>query len=1455
MISCDDCNEWYHNKCVGLKGEPPETYSCQSCRNIKASGKSIPEDKLKKNREKENRSADVQAGNKAISYLMYLHESVVPIMKNMYVPTLVKYKDINETLHILNTQFVVNEGSILGNNNDNDNDVERFGTITIIQKWIKQLKECISKVDDWTKGSNNAMSIMLKALADPSLNVEHISVIDNQIDQLNVWHKQIDELPFIESSTGFVMISDSLKWLVMVLQLIHLDDDLSDQQFYNQIGNHIKLAPSKLRKLEQCNYEFCNSFSDIFNKYYTKINDMVNSMSFWSTMVEKKISGASSATLGDLEKMLDDAIKNFPRMPLAVDDLREVIDAAKAIDADINEIIHDDKMRDLNTCLRTKDNANNVTVIIPSVKKLNLIISFLYFLHDYETNVNSQTRASEENVNELLQRSDINCDDTNTSILSQNLLKNIENCQKSLKNITNEVIQIKKDANVLLRNQSKAVDDVLEKKIDQLLSNFKSYKIFTIEERALDYVMTGKQIISQATSFINANNKQQQHDLTDVELCYKTMSDMAEDVTADNYALSKTSKGHIINMKEKLFSLLKSAQDLWKDVKKLINNCEHGQTTFQEDFDSCFNTAMTTAAFINTAIINDNNKLKEEVLREIPLVSEKLNAIVDPIKDFDAAKLLLNQIQHLPFPMALSKAVLLRYNVCNLVKSCREYIDATDDDVELKQYQELRQQLLNSQLSDVEKVMIEAVREDFLFKLFKAEYSLSRHQKIAFDEVKIVLTNASAIGEKATKSNEFLEFGAEINEFDKLCKSIQELLKAVNVEIEQGNNSKKLSKNGDYEEVFNHWQTNLLAIQDKLRDLLASLIQKKFIDTSLEGQLASSMGLLDSILQAISIHREVIRSDRVISVDALPPIQLMQLTSVSNKLKQQLESSSNLSLQRLSSLLSDYHNQAIKLNDYAIGLIPQRAKRKKQKAEQVSVSTLEDILKQPIAQVFLLPMRESLIATLEGYHDIKKQIQELVTGKSFRNCEDFELMENVKDNVIRINEIRQAIDFQPVDIEYTTVLSWMFEVLSWMLEILQHFGEGDSHEPGSFTYEYAAASIQKAIDLVITIDENVLEILQELGVITSINDVNLDEMNLNSGLCIKSATSLMYQLQAYMADTKSFEAEFDHYQYQEINKTIIKDLHSKMINLIVKPKDEVYKTIEAALHKFTRGVTTSGRAIDSDKVRTIYDQDDDEDYENEYYDRDEYKSSAKIDKESSSSSKKAKTESDSKKVALPVKKEKQKKITMKCCKPSCHGNAMLHSSYCSDTCALLASESIVSALLTMRNILASSNCIDTNQELKSLKESFSSKADSLDVNAALNDIALGIVEYQKLILNDKKSLMKVTDRKNMGISSILQCLPSAASFLIKTDHENNDDKDKFRLDVRYRLEDILITSLLRQGVFGAVSLGAVLAVDFEEELHKKHSSKKDGQKDLKNHYLMLMRNLKQAHNDHLVSFY
>ena len=127
----------------------------------------------------------------------------------------------------------------------------------------------------------------------------------------------------------------------------------------------------------------------------------------------------------------------------------------------------------------------------------------------------------------------------------------------------------------------------------------------------------------------------------------------------------------------------------------------------------------------------------------------------------------------------------------------------------------------------------------------------------------------------------------------------------------------------------------------------------------------------------------------------------------------------------------------------------------------------------------------------------------------------------------------------------------------------------------------------------------------------------------------------------------------------------------------------------------------------------------------------------------------------------------------------------------------------------------------------------------------------------------------------VGLAALTAALPFAATQVLKGDETDDattqsprgteSTSGDIRRMVRFSFEETFITALSRIHVKGAYSLGAVLALELETELFNKYCVFPAGtspgsnirpefnKKDYRKHQLMLQRNLKQSHNDHLVS--
>jgi hypothetical protein len=148
------------------------------------------------------------------------------------------------------------------------------------------------------------------------------------------------------------------------------------------------------------------------------------------------------------------------------------------------------------------------------------------------------------------------------------------------------------------------------------------------------------------------------------------------------------------------------------------------------------------------------------------------------------------------------------------------------------------------------------------------------------------------------------------------------------------------------------------------------------------------------------------------------------------------------------------------------------------------------------------------------------------------------------------------------------------------------------------------------------------------------------------------------------------------------------------------------------------------------------------------------------------------------------------------------------------------------------------------------------------LNSLINELSVGA----------QNVLIKTSESSNPSVSSSSSGEPtsprsqtpngSSTSFAFPSSSSNGTSNNpptdaEFRQSVRLGFEEILITCLQKNQVSGAIELGSIFAGEVEEELYQKHSAanpnREWNKKEYKNQMMMIRRNIKQSHNEHLVS--
>lgn len=120
------------------------------------------------------------------------------------------------------------------------------------------------------------------------------------------------------------------------------------------------------------------------------------------------------------------------------------------------------------------------------------------------------------------------------------------------------------------------------------------------------------------------------------------------------------------------------------------------------------------------------------------------------------------------------------------------------------------------------------------------------------------------------------------------------------------------------------------------------------------------------------------------------------------------------------------------------------------------------------------------------------------------------------------------------------------------------------------------------------------------------------------------------------------------------------------------------------------------------------------------------------------------------------------------------------------------------------------------------------------------------------------------------VTSIMARRGEAITAVSPKNPPNNQSVDmEMRKQVRFLFEDVFVAALSRQAISGALCMGSILALELEQELFnrayvvvpptssgsKSEPRRELNKKDYKDNQMRLQRNLKQSHNDGLVSLF
>jgi hypothetical protein len=523
-------------------------------------------------------------------------------------------------------------------------------------------------------------------------------------------------------------------------------------------------------------------------------------------------------------------------------------------------------------------------------------------------------------------------------------------------------------------------------------------------------------------------------------------------------------------------------------------------------------------------------------------------------------------------------------------------------------------------------------------------------------------------------------------------------------------------------------------------------------------------------------------------------------------------------------------------------------------------TTLHERFYNVMAQAHLFRLELiSLLIDSDNQDENKMAIDGEVGSSTEQDDNDADVDEKLTEKLTTLSELKQKLDFFPMEIPESLVLQWSMDILNWLRNVPH---PGDTAEDFTINIFEAQQLLRAANPLINEIPEKMVYLLADLGI------MNLDETKGPIGLhpktyiYIKNSANYYEFLQEQVDQCEEFQKTLESAINKDIQNLALKKYLEIWNSLLVHPDPNMKKSLEkmyqskssgGAIDKFTNAVVTKSGRSSKRKLAGDY-----------YFDgsldalqsrnREAFEEMPPLVSPSKSFDE------------VEVKdKERMKKRTSLSNRPKCGSctrelKSASHTSFCTSKCTFKAAAELFNALLAVKKILTSDNNYTPFEGMDTLKA-------DLEACKLRSEPATPIPTSEN---ESGKSTPSVLS-KNLELKSLLSKLPSVAhSFLIwgekgeteapsssskKKEIQSEKDLDQgLRLKAKSILEEIFMSALTKQKMEGSLFLGALFATELEESLYAKYF--KNGlfdRKEYRKHQQMLMHSLRQVHNEQLVS--
>ena len=1271
------------------------------------------------------------------------------------------------------------------------------------------------------------------------------------------------------------------------------DDDDKEEEWLRELNSMVKANASKARAKENRGSAVMTEFVKICRGYFSLVEEFVEEIRQAAESLQQISLGKRSITLGSLLELLK-GLDSLPVQPRGAAALRATVaPLLDVLEKDVGAAL-DQACTDRETVYALKSRTEQYhSISIPSQGKLDFVIARIDFLEDPGVQKLSigDERIAAEALAELRTRlskwplAREFCEDKTspTSALSGALDAKVAAVDAQITSLWDEATAATAHARILLDGE---MGDP-----SAPLAPLRGLKVVTVEERALEYLLTSGRLMQRVGEVLARSAVASTSALSALQA--ELRSELENRVSHPSRAF-KIATMKLINANEKLNECEKEVSDCWNNVTAAVQQCAEGCAPSGEELQLLLSAALQLG-FADAGVQDAATALLAKAALAAETVEKSLPKITNALQDLPLSSQLLRLVETLPLPSSLAAAVRRRFEVCSAVHSCVDLDcvvrSAALEEETLLQARTLRLSLqeltARPSLSPEERGMLSSARRHYAAMFhYEARYSLEESGTEA-ETLSLISWGATLDDLSAKEAGALVALQEAVQRVGAYKRRATEYMSALRAAITASNSvlaAAEAREGEEREESFLQaiaaFVATMASAGEGAADAACTIRDVAFDEEVKEAAecvriVKTASAMFTRCNSKLRQDLETENPDNItvadLEADRLDGITLRDFAAADAVLQRGLKRYEHSSLfAELARSIGDLHVAACEWNESALLMVPKRTRKKTKVAQDGSSdkTTCRDVLKaflQPISRIIMTPTRDVLINLLLEASELQSTVQSVLLSGAGETAAGDDFAEQIERDDMTIQALLQRVEAMPVHMREVSLLRWMAQVLHFMKNVPPPQPTGGDDDGLSISYELAKHHDKQGTLIISGTPEGVALLLAELGALEGTNEspeqVSVRSLRVDVMESLRRSHDYLDSLRSKMAETLALQTKaLDIIHADELRLDALQDVETALRRAVVQPDASVFASIQQTRNKATK---KSARPVKTPAERSAAG---DSEPEDEEWESDAGDALPEGEEQMPQRSKGAIKKKAVAAAAAAQPRDKKRKAGPACLLPDCASTIDAQSPYCSDACCVADAKRLFLALLDGKRRLCAAAIDPTFPQAKRPYPQFDADLAAFalrphDAAAVYGRITQALaargLDTSKaseatgaalpVLLRNRHPVVPASSAQGIAshsVANIRWSLPAAAKELFGA-----DSGSELRKNIRESFEKNFFESLRRLGVRGQAALAAVFAELVEDELHCQRESAEQYKKQA----LMLIRNLKQKHNDPLVS--